>query len=63
MLRYVAVLLVIVLVMLALRRFARGERTEPVGPPASVWAWLLVPLVIAIVVAFGFGLREWALAD
>lgn len=63
MLRYVAVLLVIALVMLAIRRFARGERTEPVGPPAAVWPWLLVPLVIALVVAFGFGLREWALTD
>lgn len=63
MLRYVAVLLVIALVMLAIRRFARGERTEPVGPPPAAWPWLLVPLVIALVVAFGFGLREWALAD
>jgi uncharacterized membrane protein YedE/YeeE len=63
MLRYVAFLVVIALLMLLLRRFARGEGPARTGPPTPTWPWLLVPLVIALVVAFGFGLREWALGD
>lgn len=61
MLRYFALLLVVALVLLAFRGFA-GKRA-PQGPalPLARWPWLLVPVVLAVVLAVGFGLRQWAL--
>lgn len=61
-LRYVVFLFVAAVLVLAIRGFARGggrARSKPV--PVALWPWLLVPAVIALVVAFGAGLKRWAL--
>jgi hypothetical protein len=61
MLRYFALLLVVGLVLLAFRGFA-GKRAPQRGTVAFArWPWLLLPLVLAVVLAVGLGLRQWAL--
>lgn len=63
MLRYLAALLLVVLAMLAVRRLLRG-RAGGGGAQraAATWPWLLVPVVIALLLWFGFAYRNWALA-
>jgi hypothetical protein len=61
MLRYFALLLVVGLVMLAFRGFARRRAPQRVRAPLPSWPWLLLPLVLAVVLAVGLGLRQWAL--
>lgn len=61
MLRYFALLLVVALVLIALRGFT-GKRVPQRGAvPLARWPWLLLPLVLAVVLAVGLGLRQWAL--
>lgn len=60
-LRYVVFLFIAAVLVLAVRGFVRGGGAPRKPVPVSLWPWLLVPAVIALVVAFGFGLKRWAL--
>jgi hypothetical protein len=61
MLRYFALLLVVALVLLALRGFTGKRAPRRADVPLARWPWLLLPLVLAVVLAVGLGLRQWAL--
>lgn len=61
MLRYFALLLAVGLVLLAFRGFARKRAPRRAGGPLPRWPWLLLPVVLAVVLAVGLGLRQWAL--
>ena len=61
MLRYFALLLVVGLVLLAFRGFARQRGPQRAAVPLARWPWLLLPVVLAVVLVVGFGLRQWAL--
>lgn len=61
MLRYFAMLLVVGLVLLAFRGFARQRGPQRAAVPLARWPWLLLPVVLAVVLVVGFGLRQWAL--
>lgn len=62
MLRYVVVLLLVVVAMLALRRLLRAREGGVDARAAPSWPWLLVPVVVAVLLLIGFAYRDWALA-
>jgi VIT1/CCC1 family predicted Fe2+/Mn2+ transporter len=61
MLRYFVLLFVAALLLLAFRGFARGRRSGRPETPAALWPWLLLPVALALVLAFGLGLKRWAM--
>lgn len=62
MLRYLVVLLLVVLAMLALRRLLRArDGADANRRPPATWPWLLVPVVVVLLLVAGFWYRNWAL--
>jgi hypothetical protein len=61
MLRYLVFLFIAAVLLLAFRGFARGRGSRQAGAPAALWPWLLVPVALALVLAFGLGLKNLAL--